>query len=217
MAGRPRKVPFADREELVLQAATAAFAARGSTAVPVGAIAEQAGVNKAHVYEHFPSKDDLVLASARRARDRLIAFIAARYEDDGSDTTARDRVRRRYHAFLDFAATEPDCIAMLALPDAAVALDGAGRDVLASGLRDTLARDLAAGGLPSDALPDILAAMFVGMAGSVLRSSVGADWDGEAVVDLLTDFTMAGMRGVERDVLERADRRRPPAPTGQDR
>jgi ABC-type branched-subunit amino acid transport system permease subunit len=48
-------------------------------------------------------------------------------------------------------------------------------------------------------------AVFVGMAGGVLRRAADAPWDPEAVVDLLTSFTIAGLAGTEREVLERGD------------
>ena len=180
--------------------------------MPVGEIADRVGVNKAQVYEHFASKDELFLAVARRARDQLISFIGDRTVARGPAEPTRERIRSRYHAFLDFAVEEPDAMAVLAIPEAVVALDGAGGDVVATGLREVIARDLASTGLPTDQLPDVLAAMFVGMAGSVMRRGARSTWDFEAVVDLLTDFTIAGMVGVDRATLERADRPRPTTP-----
>jgi AcrR family transcriptional regulator len=202
-AGRPRKLPFDQREQAVLDAAASAFADRGA-AVPMALIAERAGVNKALVYEHFASKEALFAAVVRRARDQMVAHVAERYAAGGARST-RQRVRDRYHAFLDFAALHPDAVRVLGLPEAAVAFDGTGHDVLSSGLATVLADDLRRAGLPANELPGILAAMFVGMAGGVIRRSAEARWDPEAVVDLLTDFTLAGLVGVDRAVLERAD------------
>lgn len=203
--GRPRKLPLAEREQLVLDAAVVAFASRGSTAVSVDAIASRAGVNKAHIYEHFTSKQDLFVAAVRRERDRLVAFIAAQYSE-GRDDAVRERIRARYHAFVDYTAEHPDGARLLALPEAAVALDGSGRDALSATLAGQLRQELSQAGLPANELPHILAAMFIGMAGGVIRRATAASWDPEALVDLLTAFTMAGLTGTDRDVLERADR-----------
>jgi AcrR family transcriptional regulator len=189
----------------VLDAAVAEFAERGRSAVSVDVIAARAGINKALVYEHFRSKDELFAAAVRRERDRMVAFIAARGSRPAAGPT-RDRIRAHYHSFLDFSAANPQGIRLLALPEAAEVLDGQGRDALSSALAVQLRRELRAAGLPSTELPDILAAMFVGMAGGVLRRAAEAPWDPVAVVDLLTSFTMAGLAGTERDVLARADR-----------
>jgi AcrR family transcriptional regulator len=202
--GRPRKLPYAVREQVLLDAATVAFADRGSSAVPVGAIAARARINKALIYEHFASKDQLFAAAVLRERDRLVDFIAARY-GRSVGRPARERVRDQYHAFLDFAADHPDGIRLLGLPEAAAVLDGAGRDALTVALAQHLEHELGRAGLPTNELPQILAAMFVGMAGSVIRRGAHANWDREGVVDLLTDFTLAGLAGVDRSVLDRAD------------
>ena len=189
----------------MLDAAVVAFAERGSSSVTVDAIATRVGINKALVYEHFASKDELFAAAVRRERDRLVAFIAARYVRP-MEGAIRERIRAQYHAFVDFTAEHRHSTRLLALPEASALLDGQGRDALSTALAVHLRRELAEGGLPTDELPHILAAMFVGMAGGVLRRVADAPWDPEAVVDLLTSFTIAGLAGTAREVLERADR-----------
>lgn len=202
--GRPRKVPFAARERLLLDAAAAAFAERGSGAVPVEAIAAAAGINKALVYEHFENKDELLAAVVVRERDRLVDFIAERYEPSMRQPL-RQRVHNRYHAFLDFAVEHPTGLRILALPEAAAVLAAAGRGSATADLAHYLDEELRRAGLPVRELPKILAAMLVGMTNEVIHRSGESSWDMEAVVDLLTDFTVAGLRGIDRDVLERAD------------
>ncbi len=202
--GRPRKVPFAAREQLLLDAAAAAFAERGSGAVPVEAIAAAARINKALVYEHFDNKDDLLAAVVVRERDRLVDFIAARY-GPSMGQPLRQRVHSRFHAFVDFAVEHPVGIRVLALPEAASALAAAGRGSATADLARYLEEELRRAGLPTRALPKILAAMLVGMTNEVMHRAGESDWDLEAVVDLLTDFTVAGLAGVDREVLERAD------------
>ncbi|MEZ5179993.1 MAG: TetR/AcrR family transcriptional regulator [Acidimicrobiales bacterium] len=202
--GRPRKEPFEVREERLLDEAVAAFAEQGPGA-SIETIAGRAGINKALVYQHVGSKDELFAAAVRRERDRLVTFVAeAQHRPPGvHGRSPREGVRAGYHAFLDFAVAHPTSLVLLGLPGAASHLDGSGRDAVASTVADNLRRTLARLGHPDGDLPDVLAAMFVGMAGAVIRAGTGAGWDGEAVVDLLTDFTMAGMAGLDPEVLRR--------------
>jgi AcrR family transcriptional regulator len=51
-----------DARERILEAAYELFSRRGIRAVGVDEVIERAGVAKATLYRHFPSKDDLVLA-----------------------------------------------------------------------------------------------------------------------------------------------------------
>ena len=201
--GRPRKLPFAVREQLVLDAAVAAFAERGTAGASVDVIAAAAGINKALVYEHFSSKDELFAAAVVRERDRLVDFIAARY-GRSVGLPRRERIRGRFHAFVDFSAAHPTALQLLGLPEAALVLTAAGRGSAHADLAHQLTGEFDAGGLPTGELPAIVAAMVLGMVNEVVYRSTGADWDAEAVVDLLTDFTLAGLAGVDRAVLDRA-------------
>lgn len=188
----------------MLDAATEAFGEHG-IGVSLDVVAQRAGVNKALLYQHFGSKDELFQTAVRRARDRLVDFVAARYGLAIGRST-RDRVRDQFHAFVDFAQQHTADVALLRRPEAAAMFDGTGRDALAGALAEMLRGQLSAIGLPDRNLPDVLAAMFMGMAGGVVRGGVGREWDVEAVVDLLTDFTLAGLAGVDRTLLERVDR-----------
>lgn len=67
----PRKDALRNRERLVA-AAVAAFRERG-LAVSVNAIAEQAGVNVATLYRHFPTKDQLIAAVMEAVLEPLAA------------------------------------------------------------------------------------------------------------------------------------------------
>jgi AcrR family transcriptional regulator len=209
-AGRPRKEPFDARQERLLDHAVAAFAELGSGA-SVDLIASRAGINKALVYQHYPSKDELFAAAVRRERDRLVRHVSqtqldAAGGDDGGPRSGRNRVRAQFHAFLDFAADHPTSLALLGRPEAGAVLDGTGQVSIAGAVADGVRRTLRRRGLPDDVVPDVLGAMFVGMAGAVIRGGAREGWDGEAVVDLLTDFTLAGLAGLDPEVLARVDR-----------
>jgi len=89
-----RRMPAAERRKLILDAALDAFAEGGYEETTLDEVAERAGVSKALIYEHFPSKRDLyreiletwvgellgrVLAAAtgagERSEDRLVAGL----------------------------------------------------------------------------------------------------------------------------------------------
>lgn len=63
-----------EREQLILQAAEESLLERGYHDTSVDDIAARVGVSKGTVYQHFPSKEDLILALFGRA---LRAFLAA--------------------------------------------------------------------------------------------------------------------------------------------
>ena len=65
-AGRPGRAP----RDRVLDAAYELFSQRGIRAVGVEEVIDRAGVAKATLYRHFPSKDDLVLAFLERREER---------------------------------------------------------------------------------------------------------------------------------------------------
>ena len=61
--------PTNDAHERILATAYELFSRRGIRAVGIDEIIETAGVAKATLYRHFPSKDDLVLAFLQRRED----------------------------------------------------------------------------------------------------------------------------------------------------
>lgn len=83
-------------------------------------------------------------------------------------------VHAGYHAFLDFARAHPTSLALLNLPGAATLLDGSGHEVVTGTVAENLRRTLERLGHHDPALPEVLAAMFVGMAGSVIRAGARA-------------------------------------------
>jgi AcrR family transcriptional regulator len=62
----PEAVATSAARARILDAASETFYRRGISAVGVDAIVAEAGVAKATLYRHFPSKDDLVVAVLRR-------------------------------------------------------------------------------------------------------------------------------------------------------
>src|SRR5882757_890783 len=67
----------ADREALILDAATARFALQGFTGVSLTDIAKAAGVTKPLVYSYFGPKEELYTACLDRASDNIVDTISA--------------------------------------------------------------------------------------------------------------------------------------------
>jgi AcrR family transcriptional regulator len=79
----PRKrLPPAERRELIVAAAERAFGANGYDGASLDAIAADAGVTKPVLYRHFASKEDLYVALLERHREELPLFL------DGVDPNA---------------------------------------------------------------------------------------------------------------------------------
>src|SRR5918999_3082396 len=66
----PVPQPKPSARERILETAYELFARRGIRGVGVDEVIDRAGVAKATLYRHFPSKDDLVLAFLERREER---------------------------------------------------------------------------------------------------------------------------------------------------
>ena len=71
-----RRLPRAQRRELILAAATEAFARSGFAATSLDDIAAEAAVTRVILYRHFESKNDLYQAVLDRMCARLDAHVA---------------------------------------------------------------------------------------------------------------------------------------------
>lgn len=74
MATGRRRLPAAERRELIERAATEVFAAHGYAGASIDEIARQSGVTPPVVYDHFASKLDLFTRLLERTRDELLAM-----------------------------------------------------------------------------------------------------------------------------------------------
>ena len=95
------RLPRAEREQQMLDAAHALFAERGFAAVTMDEVAAAVGVTKPLLYTYFGNKDNLYLACMERAGDALLATVveAVQAADGPVDATARGL--RAFFAFLD--------------------------------------------------------------------------------------------------------------------
>jgi AcrR family transcriptional regulator len=84
--------------ERILATAYELFSRRGIRAVGVDEVIERAGVAKATLYRHFPSKDDLVMAFLERREERwTLAWVEAEAKRRG--TTPEDQLLAIFELF----------------------------------------------------------------------------------------------------------------------
>jgi AcrR family transcriptional regulator len=74
-------------------------------AVSMRAIALRVGRSTPLIYEHFTTRDELLIAAARHALDDMGTAVDAALVDE-SDVA--QRLRRRAHAYVDFALRHPE-------------------------------------------------------------------------------------------------------------
>jgi AcrR family transcriptional regulator len=88
-----RRLPRAEREQLMLDAAEREFGMLGFAATSMDDIARGSGITKALIYEYFGSKDGIYDACMERVRGRLFDSI--------EDSLSRLPAHQRLHTFLD--------------------------------------------------------------------------------------------------------------------
>lgn len=78
-----------DTRNRIIDAARRCFYRQGITATGVDMLAEEAGVSKRTLYNHFGSKDGLITAYLQRREVRWRRRLAARLENVGDDPVGR--------------------------------------------------------------------------------------------------------------------------------
>jgi AcrR family transcriptional regulator len=110
-----RRVSRAERERQILDAATEVFTERGYQAASMDAVAERVGVTKPVLYDHFGSKEGLLLACIARARQELFTKTT---EAVALATGPEDGVRRGFRAFFDYLDAQSGAWTLLYEPSA---------------------------------------------------------------------------------------------------
>lgn len=90
-----------DRRAQLLTAAREVFVEQGYHSTAMDDIAEQAGVSKPVLYQHFPSKLELYLALLNASADDMVASVAAALAATDDN---HERVRGTIRAYYDFVA-----------------------------------------------------------------------------------------------------------------
>ncbi|HEX5145426.1 MAG TPA: helix-turn-helix domain-containing protein, partial [Conexibacter sp.] len=91
-----RRLPAAQRRELIERAATEVFAAHGYAGASIDAIARRSGVTPPVVYDHFASKLALFTRLLERTRDELLAMWV---RELAGDEPTEVRMRRSFEAW----------------------------------------------------------------------------------------------------------------------
>ena len=97
------RLPRKARREQLLMSAQTIFVARGYHAAAMDEIAENAGVSKPVLYQHFPSKLDLYLALLEQSTEDLVRRVQRAL--DGTHDNQR-RVRAAIEAYFAFVDDE---------------------------------------------------------------------------------------------------------------
>ena len=144
VAPRRRRLPAGERRAAILDAALEVFARHGYHAASIDDIAGTAGVSKALIYEHFPSKRHLHAALLERHVGELFERLA---ESAATSEPGEVRLRAGVDAFLAFVESRPEAFRMLfrdaVEPEVAESLRGIGQQaaVAVAGLIATEPRE----------------------------------------------------------------------------
>ena len=105
-----KRLTAEERRQGLLDAALEVFARRGFNGASIDEIAQAAGVSKALIYEHFPSKRDLHVSLLDRHIQEIFERLAAAA---ATSDPGEVRLRAGVDAFLEFVETRRDAFQML--------------------------------------------------------------------------------------------------------
>jgi AcrR family transcriptional regulator len=106
---KPRAAVRRARERKIVDATRALFDERGTQDARVDRIARRVGINKALIYRHFASKEELFALTTTRYLAEINALLEA---VDVQTSDAPERLRRGFESFADFGIEHPaflDC------------------------------------------------------------------------------------------------------------
>src|ERR671928_523956 len=110
MAAPPKDTPSRkrlsaeDRRTAILDAALEVFSRRGYNGASIDEIAQAAGISKALIYEHFPSKKDLHISLLERHTQQIFVRLA---QSADTDEPGEVRLRNGVEAFFEWAEQNP--------------------------------------------------------------------------------------------------------------
>ena len=99
-----RRLRAPARRAAILRAAIDVFASRGYGSPGMAEIAEEAGVTRAVLYDHFGSKRDLFISALNEQSAVFLGHVGARIAGEG---TPRERMRDTVDAVFSFAERHP--------------------------------------------------------------------------------------------------------------
>lgn len=190
------RLPAAQRRRQLLDVARRVLAQRGFYETTMADIAEEAGVTKPVLYQHFASKRDLYTAVLVDIGERLRASVleaAARAE------TPRQQVDEGFRAYVDFVEADTDGFQILfsgtsRQDDEWVAITRSVEHSIAQSVADLI--DVAG---MSTAHRQALAHGIMGLAEGMMRywqSGEAAGLDREHLIHHLSALAWSGLRGL---------------------
>lgn len=200
-SGTPR-LPRAQRRESLIRAAIACFVERGYDATSMDSIAEQGGVSKPVLYQHFDSKHDLymeiLLTAVNQLRERVTAVL------DNTEAPY-DRVKAVVTAYFTFV--DEECDASKLIYTAALASDQQIFSVVQS-LTHSLAHEFA-DNIAASADVDKPAAELLGFGLAGMLTTASEKWFSEpndiardTAIKSLTKLSFFGINSLEEEPVE---------------
>jgi AcrR family transcriptional regulator len=204
----------------VLAAARRVFAEDGYRGGTIERVAREAGVPRQTIYELFGGKDELFVVVVTDAAELVVDKLTTSFHA-AIDLPLQPFVRHNLAAVFDLFEHDRDAVTMLMRAERS-GLDhprSVGEETrrrVIKQLTDVTRSRWESLGLDIGGAGEIMAVMFFRMVEAVaVRQATDRDWDRDALVDLLTEFTVGGLERLwqhSRHVIEAAGRRTGPRP-----
>ncbi|WP_106177685.1 TetR/AcrR family transcriptional regulator [Prauserella shujinwangii] len=178
----------------MLRAARALFAEQGVQGATIEHVARRAGLTRQSVYEQFGDKAALFREAVADVEEQAYRTIAARASGD-ADLDLRSWAHRNYATMFDFVAAHPDALPVLQEAErtgipALTRLRSRLAEVYTAASRERWAAHGVEPGRADTALVTLYFAMTEAL---VDLHRTGDPADRDALIDLLTEFTVGGV------------------------
>jgi AcrR family transcriptional regulator len=180
-----RRLPVAERRELITEAAGRLFGERGYEGTRLDDIAAAAGVTKPVLYRHFDSKRELYMALLARHRDDLPTFVGAA----PTEGSLREWLRAILESWLEYVETHSYAWQMLFRDSGGGPAVQAFRREVHARAREVLAgviRSLGTERIPPREAEPLAELMRMGMASLVLWWMDNPGTPREVLIDAMT-------------------------------
>lgn len=165
----------AERREVLVEAAVAAFAEHGFHGTPTTEIAKAAGISQAYLFRLFPTKSELYVAAVDRCYARLGDAMRAAAED--ASAPGETVLERMGHAYAGLLQDPTTLRATLQAFAAASGEDLAIRDAVRRGYGDLIELVQRISGAEGDELRDFVArGMLMTVLAGMDAPSIDAPW-----------------------------------------